>query len=81
MVSKEYSITSKGNIKDYTVKISTNGSLPEGIKITDINNKERESFSANEKFKILIPIKNLNYDGEFDLYVETEINSKPILYG
>lgn len=81
MVSKEYSISAKTDIKDYKVSISSNEELPEGMKITDVNNKEKNEFLKNEKFKILIPIKNLKFDGNFDINIETQINSKPVLYG
>ena len=55
--------------------------LPEGIKITDINNNEKTEFSQNEKFKILIPIKNLIKESNFNIEIQTKINNKPILYG
>ena len=55
--------------------------MTEGIKITDINNNEKTEFSPNEKFKILIPIKNLTNEGNFDIAISTKIKSKPVLYG
>ena len=55
--------------------------LPEGIKITDINNNSKKAFSQNEKFKILIPIKNLTKESSFNISVKTKINNKPVLYG
>lgn len=55
--------------------------LPEGIKITDTNNNTKKEFSPNEKFKILIPIKNLTKEAKFNINVSTQINNKPVLYG
>ena len=59
----------------------TENELLEGIKITDINNNEKTEFSQNEKFKILIPIKNLTTEGNFNIAISTKIKSKPVLYG
>lgn len=81
-VSKIYSIGSGAPISNYKVNItSVNDQLPEGIKITDVNNNSKQEFTKNEKFKILIPIKNLTKDGNFKIDVETKINNKPVLYG
>lgn len=81
-VSKTYSIQAGTQILNYKIKLkSQNNLLPEGTKITDMNNQEKEEFSQEEKFKILIPIQNLIEDGNFDISVETKIKNKPILYG
>lgn len=55
--------------------------LPENIKITDLENKEKQEFLPSEKFKVLIPIKDLKHEIKFLIKVNTEINSKPVLYG
>ena len=81
-VSKTYNITSGANIENYKITLSRpNGKDLGGIKLTDEKNKERTEFKPSEKFKILIPIKNLTEDGNFNLKVETKINTKPVLYG
>lgn len=81
-VSKIYSIKAGTTITNYKVNLSTTkGQLPEEIKITDLNNNEKQEFSQNEKFKILIPIKNLRNNGSFNINIETKIKSKPVLYG
>lgn len=81
-VSKTYSIEAKTTIKDYKVKLQNSETeLPEGTKITDLNNKTKETFSQNEKFKILIPIKNLIKETNFNIQISTQINTKPVLYG
>ncbi len=81
-VSKTYSITAGTTISNYKVELS-NGDmeLPEGIKITDLKNTPKKEFSQNEKFKILIPIKNLTKESDFNIQIKTKINSKPVLYG
>lgn len=81
-LSKTYSVQAGTTISNYKVELQkTENELPEGIKITDINNNEKIEFSQNEKFKILIPIKNLTNEGNFDIAISTKIKSKPVLYG
>ena len=52
-----------------------------GIKFTDENNNEKAEFKPNEKFKILVPLKNMKQDGKIKIEVQTKIKTKPILYG
>lgn len=81
-VSKIYSIKADSNISNYTVNLKgIKEELPEGVKVTDINNNEKNEFSQNEKFKILIPIKALSNKNEFEISIKTKIDSKPVLYG
>lgn len=81
-VSKTYYIQAKTTISNYKVELQKSDiELPEGIKITDINNNTKTEFLQNEKFKILIPIKNLTKEGNFDIAIKTKINSKSVLYG
>ena len=65
--------------KNYVTKVDEE--LPEGIRIADINNNEKTEFSSEEKFKILIPIKNLTKENNFNIEIQTKINTKPVLYG
>lgn len=81
-LSKTYNITAGANIKNYKITLAKEkGEDIGGIKLTDEKNREKTEFSPNEKFKILIPIKNMKEAGKFELKVETKINTKPILYG
>lgn len=81
-VSKTYSITAGADISNYkiTVERENNKDLL-GIKLTDENNQEKTEFAPNEKFKILIPIKNLTENGKITLSVEAQVKTKPVLYG
>lgn len=80
--SKTYSIKSGTTISNYKVELEKlETELLEGIKITDVDNNSKNEFSPNEKFKILIPIKNLTKEASFNINVKTKINSKPVLYG
>lgn len=78
-VSQIFEVTSKGAMHNYTINVE--GDLPEGTKITDINNNEKTSFNVGEKFKIIIPIKNIEEDGSFKINVQGQVNTKPVLYG
>ena len=81
-VSKTYSVTAGAEISNYKITITKeNATNLGGIKLTDENNQEKSEFMPNEKFKILIPIKNLTEEGKIDLTVQAKIDTKPILYG
>ena len=81
-VSKIYSISAGTAITNYKILINNiqEGFL-DGIKVTDLNNSEKNEFNQYEKFKILIPIKSLTEKGNFTINVQTKINNKPVLYG
>ena len=78
-VSKEFTVTAAAGIKEYM--ISLQGDIIEGTKITDLKNIENNKFSGTEKFKILIPIKNINQDGTFSINLIGEVATKPVIYG
>ena len=81
-VSKTYKVNSNTNIQNYTVNVTDeSGQAIEGIKITDQNNQEKSEFGSNEIFKILIPIKQMKEDKNIKINVQTQIETKPILYG
>lgn len=79
LVSKTYTISSGAS--NGTYKINVDGNLPKGLKLTDINNIEKSEFSIGEKFKILIPIKNLLENNNFTIKAKANLKSKPVLYG
>lgn len=81
-VSKIYSVQAGANIDNYKIKITKeDGSDLGGIKLTDENNTEKTEFSPNEKFKILVPIKNMTEKMNFNITVEAKVKTKPVLYG
>lgn len=79
---KSYSVHAGSNIMNYTVNVTKegNGDIG-GIKITDENNQEKSEFGPNEKFKVLIPIKNMKETGNFYITVKSKVETKPVLYG
>lgn len=81
-VSKVFEVTAGANIKSYKVGIAKETTQDiAGIKITDAENHEKSEFTAGEKFKVLIPIKNMIEAGDFKLTVEGQVQTKPVLYG
>ena len=84
-VSKTYSVSAGAQISDYIITLTKEGSDNlGGIKLTDEENHEQFNglslFKPNQKFKILIPIKNLTEDGEINIEVSAQIKTKPLLY-
>ena len=77
-ISKIYELRSNINIVKYSVMLENQ---PEGCKITDINNQEKNEFSSSEKFKILLPIDKLNKSGNFKININTQMETKPVFYG
>ena len=70
------------NTKNYKISITKeNAQDIGGIKITNIQNVEKYEFASNEQFKVLVPIKNMTEAGSFQLTVEAQVQTKPILYG
>lgn len=78
-VSKEFTVSAAAGIKNYTINLD--GDIVEGTKITDTNNKEKTLFQDGEKFKILIPIKNIEENGNFTIKASGEVATKPVIYG
>ena len=81
-LSKTFSITAMADIQNYKITLTKlSGDEIEKIKVTDLSNIEKQEFSPNEKFKVLIPIKNMKKEGEIQLQVEAKVKTKPVLYG
>lgn len=81
-ISKIFHVTANADIKNYTIKIrKENTQEIDGIKITDMQNKERNQFAPTEKFKVLVPIRNMMQMGTFKLTVQGQVKTKPVLYG
>lgn len=78
-VSKIYTLNSKVSQGEYVVNISE--TIPQKLKLTDLNNNEKNTFKIGEKFKITIPIKELKENGNFMLDIKANIKTKPVLYG
>lgn len=80
-VSKIYSVSAKSNVSSYKIILTKENSDLGGIKLTDESNNEKTEFASNQKFKILVPIKNMTDKGKINIEVEAQVETKPILYG
>ena len=81
-ISKKFSVTANATIKNYKITITKeNGETIQGVKVTNMQNQETNEFSADEEFKVLVPIKNMTKMGTFKLMVESQVKTKPVLYG
>lgn len=81
-VSKKFSISAGANIKNYQITIQKeNTENIGGIKITNLQNVEKNEFTPSEQFKVLVPIRDMTEGGAFRLTVESQVQTKPILYG
>lgn len=78
-ISKSFKIESDININKVNLKLD--GTNITGIKITDLSNKENVIFKNNVRFKVLIPIDKLESEGEFNILVDANLDTKPVLYG
>lgn len=77
-ISKQYEVKSAINISEYIVDLENQ---PSGCKITNLEGQEKNKFSSNEKFKILIPINSLENNGKFKIKIQTQMETKPIFLG
>lgn len=79
-VSQTYSVDSQVNMKD--IKVIINGqSAPAGTKITDENNNEKTTFNKGERFKVLVPRKNITSEISVQFSANGQCEAYPILFG
>ena len=78
-LSKKFKINANSTINSYSVKLEELNI--DGVKIVNENNEKKTEFNYGEIFKIIIPIKNITADGNFNIKVNGKVATKPILYG
>lgn len=81
-ISKYYEVITNVESTEYTVKLEDVKNKE--IKIVDENNKEKYKFSKGERFKVLIPITEIESatsNIDFKICVTSNLKTKPILYG
>lgn len=78
-LSKTYSVTASAVNETYTIAVESDSKKI--VKVVDENNKEKTTFKSNEKFKVLLPIVELEEKGTFTLKASSELKTMPILYG
>ena len=77
--SKTFYVTTNVDSTKYDVKL--NNVQIENVKVTDEKNNAKTSFKTGEKFKVLIPITEMDKAGEFEIEVTADMKTMPILYG
>lgn len=77
-VSKTYEVRASAANQSYTISLSDN---THRAKVVDMNNKEKSKFSSDEKFKVLLPIADLEEAGEFIITATSSLKTLPIFYG
>lgn len=78
-VSKIFTVLANASVNTY--KVSLENISIEGVKIVNEKNEENTDFKFGENFKILIPISSMLNEGSFNIKVEGQVATKPILYG
>lgn len=79
--SQTYSVSSDVSMKSYTITSIKN--FTQNTMITDINNKEKNSFNANEQFKVLIPKSEIASNSDINgiIHAQMKCQTYPIFYG
>ena len=91
-ISKVFTVTSAFNHSSYRVELT--GNMPEGTRVTDLQNNSRTVFYAGEQFKVLFSKASMgsniwNPDGltwssqyiGFDVNITAYLQNNPILWG
>ena len=77
--SKTFYVTTNVASTGYEVKL--NNLSAENVKVVDEKNNVKNTFNSGEKFKVLIPISEMDKKGSFEVEVTADLKTKPILYG
>lgn len=81
-IEKTYSVSAGAPMQKYKVTLTKDNSIDiGGIKLTDINNQEKDTFEPGEQFKVRLPMKDLTEDGSVTVKVNSQVETKPVLYG
>ena len=76
-ISKTYRVDASAANEEYTISIANNNIA----KVVDESNVEKTTFKSKEKFKIMLPIKQLEETGEIIINAKSNVKTYPILYG
>ena len=77
--SKTFYVKTNVDSTKYSVKL--NNVTAKGVKVTNEKNEGMKEFKAGEKFKVLIPISEMDKQGDLEIEVTADMKTKPILYG
>ena len=71
----------KTNIPFEEYKVSIEGNVPKETQITSIEGNAKAEFLEGEKFKMTLLKDNLKDAGKIKIKIETQVKTKPVLYG
>lgn len=77
--SQTFQVKSGSSINNYTITKLEN--LPNGTYSCDVNGNKKSQFGGNEKFKIMIPKKEITSDINGKISINASQRSYPIYYG
>ena len=79
-LTQEYTI--KSNVEINSFRVVLDGDVPEGTKITDANDNEKDTFDGSEtNIKIKIPKTGENRNGSFRVIVKGNLENKAVMFG
>lgn len=79
-LTQEYTI--KSNVEINNFRVVLDGDVPEGTKITDANDNEKDTFDGSEtNIKIKIPKTGENRNGSFRVIVKGKLENKAVMFG
>ncbi len=77
--SKTFYVTT--NVENTKYQVKLNNIKAQGVRVTNEKNEDKKEFKKGEKFKVLVPISEMNTQGEFEIEVTADMKTMPILYG
>lgn len=77
--SQNYSVTSTTGMTEYTIENLTD--FPSGTYVADLNGQSKNTFSAGEQFKIMIPVDSITSNINGKIAVRGKCQTYPIFYG
>lgn len=79
-LTQEYTI--KSNVEINCFRVVLDGDVPEGTKITDTNDNEKDTFDGSEtNIKIKIPKTGESRNGSFRVIVKGNLENKAVMFG
>lgn len=78
-ISQTFVATSEISAKDIQIQLNTR-QTPEGTKLVDVNNNEKNNFAEGEHFKIIVPRNKIMSDLKIDFILRANVKSFPVFY-
>lgn len=78
-ISQTFVATSEISAKDIQIQLNTR-QTPEGTKLVDVNNNEKNNFAEGEHFKIIVPRNKIMSELKIDFILRANVKSFPVFY-